>query len=396
MTGQRMTRRWRAGALAAALAGGLAGCGSAKAPAPGASAAAAVPPLTAMSSVPIAGATWATVPMGAAAGPDEFWQLFRLPAGGRWTLETPPDIATNGAILLAGQPGTGSGGTAGTAGTLAAGVRPSLDLTYSPITTTADGGRDWATLPPASGLASEADALAAAPGGQLLALGQDHTADVYTSGSWASLTSERALAAAPAARGCALTGLTAAAYTPAGLPLLAGACGRAGRTGIFRDRGGSWQQAGPALPPTLAGQTVQVARLTRIGHQDVALLEAGGPPDVRLLAAWTSDGQHWTLSPVLRLGGAAPVSASFGADGGLAVVLAGGRAVTLAGPGAPWRRLPALPDGRTVTLALPGGGGTDALAADGGTLTVWRLAATGDSWVRTQTVQVPIQYGSSG
>ena len=59
-----------------------------------------------MSSAPLAGATWATVPMGAASGPDEFWQLFRLPAGGsRWALETPPDIATNGAILLAARAG---------------------------------------------------------------------------------------------------------------------------------------------------------------------------------------------------------------------------------------------------------------------------------------------------
>jgi len=78
---------------------------------------------------------------------------------------------------------------------------------------------------------------------------------------------------------------------------------------------------------------------------------------------------------------------------GLGVVLTGNRAATLAGPGGSWRRLPALPCGRTVTLALPGGGGTDALAADGGTLTVWRLGA---SWAKTQTVQVPIQYGSSG
>ena len=98
-----------AGAVLAAGTG-LAGCGTV----PGHAQAPSTPavPLSAMSSVPLADATWATVPMGAAAGPDEFWQLFRLPAGSsRWALATPPDIATNGAILVAGQSGSGAGGS---------------------------------------------------------------------------------------------------------------------------------------------------------------------------------------------------------------------------------------------------------------------------------------------
>jgi hypothetical protein len=402
-------RRARAGLLAAAvLAAGtaLGACGSGVSrPAEAAPSAPAPVALSAMSAAPIAGATWATVPMGAVAGPNEFWQLFRLPAGStRWALETPPDIATNGAILLAGQSGPGGGGAAGDAGgsanaaTLTAGVRPSLDLSFSPITTTADGGRSWATLPPESGLASQADALAAAPDGQLIALNQDHTADVFSggNGSWTTLASEQSLAAAPAARSCALTGLTAAAYTASGAPLLAGTCGRAGIAGIFRDTGGTWHQAGPVLPAALAGRSVQVVRLTRIGTEDVALLEAGGPPDTSLLAAWTSDGGgHWALSPVLRLGGSYPVSASFGGSGEVAVVLAGNRGATLAGPGTSWRQLPALPAGHAVTLALPAAGTVDALAADGGTLTAWQLRDGSVTWSKTQTINVPIQYGSS-
>ena len=227
-------------------------------------------------------------------------------------------------------------------------------------------------------MADEADALAAAPDGHLIALSQNHAADVFSggNGNWTTLASEHSLAAAPAARGCALTGLTAAAYTPSGTPLLAGTCGRAGTAGIFRYTGGSWHQAGPALPADLAGRTVQAARLTRIGTRDVALLQAGGPPDVSLLAAWTSDGgQHWTLSPVLRLGGSHAVSASFGSSGEVAVV--------------------ALPAGRAVTLALPAAGITDALAAAGGTLTAWQLRDGAATWSKTQTISVPIQYGSS-
>ena len=276
--------------------------------------------------------------------------------------------------------------------------RARVPAAMEPITTTTDGGHSWATLPPESGLASQADALAAAPDGHLIALSQDHTADVFSGGnrSWTTLTSEHSLAAAPAARSCALTGLTAAAYAPSGTPLLAGTCGRPGAAGIFRDAGGTWHQAGPALPAALAGRTVQVVRLTRIGSQDVALLEAGGPPEASLVAAWTSDGgQHWALSPVLRLGSSYAVSASFGSSGGVAVVLAGHRGATLAGPGNSWRQLPALPPGHAVTLALPAAGTVDALAADGGTLTAWQLRNGSPTWSKTQTINVPIQYGSS-
>jgi len=67
-----------------------------------------------------------------------------------------------------------------------------------------------------------------------------------------------------------------------------------------------------------------------------------------------------------------------------------------AGPGASWRALPPLPSGRTVTLALPAAGITDALTADGSSLTAWRLAPGSATWARTQTIKVPNQYGSSG
>ena len=48
------------------------------------------------------------------------------------------------------------------------------------------------------------------------------------------------------------------------------------------------------------------------------------------------------------------------------------------------------------TVALPAGGGFDALAATGSRLSAWRLAAGAAAWARTQSIDVPIQYGSSG
>ncbi len=138
---------------------------------------------------------------------------------------------------------------------------------------------------------------------------------------------------------------------------------------------------------------MRVLRLTRSGNQDVALLQAGTAPSLSLLAAWTSDGEHWRLSPILRAAGSAAVSASFG-GGGTGVVLSGNRGATISGPGSSWRRLPALPAGRTVTLALPGGV-TEALAANAGTLTIWQLAGDPGTWVKAESITVPIQYGSS-
>jgi hypothetical protein len=139
---------------------------------------------------------------------------------------------------------------------------------------------------------------------------------------------------------------------------------------------------------------VRVLRLARAGSGDIALLEAGTGTSASLLAAWGGSQGQWLLSPALRLSGAQPVSASFGSGGAAAVLLSGNRAETLAGPGASWRALPPLPP-RSSTLALPAPGTTDALAASGGTLTIWQLAPGSAIWARLQAIKVPIQYGSS-
>ncbi|MGD0556949.1 MAG: hypothetical protein ABSA93_18470 [Streptosporangiaceae bacterium] len=328
--------------------------------------------------------TWATVPMGAT-GPNLFWQLFRLPAtGGRWSLQTPPDIATNGALVLAPRQGT-----------LVTGIRPSLDLTYSPVTATADDGQAWTTLPPDDGLANVPDALAAAPDGHLMALDTDHQISVLSPGgsSWTTLTSQHALGTVS---GCGLTALTAVAYTSSGTPLTGGACDQAGVAGIFAYTSGTWQLTGPQIPAPFSGQRIQVIRLTRTGSTDTAVLEAGTGSAASLFAAWSSDNaSHWTVSPALKLGGIQPVSVSLGSEGAIAVALSSDRGQLLTGSGASWQPLPVLPLGRAVTLAVTASGITEALAADGSTLTVYKHTTGSASWVKTQVINVPIQYGSS-
>ena len=200
-----------------------AGCGGAPATPPPVTQAA--PPAASLNtSLDTAAGTWAAVVMGGSAAQyNAFWQLFIRPAGStRWRLVTPPGTADNGGLVLAG----GSGPA------LVTGFRPSQDLTFSPLIQTGNGGQAWSSLDPLdAALASTPDALAVNPaGGQLLALLTGGTVQAAAPGAttWHTLASPRALAATPAGQRCGLTALTAATYTPAGIPVLAGTCARPG------------------------------------------------------------------------------------------------------------------------------------------------------------------------
>jgi hypothetical protein len=388
----RTPARPAAVAVAFAAAALIAGCGSAAPAAPGLAAEAppAGSPFLATSLVTPAG-IWAVAVMGGSvATNNNFWQLFERPAGAAdWKLVTPPGTPDNGGLVLAG---------AGQS--MITGFRPSQYLTYTPLTVTNDGGQAWSSVSPLdAALADVPDALAAAPGsGHLLALTAGGTATVAAPGytSWTTLATLRSLAATPAGKRCGLQSVTAATFSPAGLPLLGGTCGRPGTAGIFNGTGGTWRAAGPALPAALASQRVQVLRLTSTATGTAALLEAGTGPTGSLLAAWSADsGSHWALSPPFQLNGATPISVSFGPGNTAAVVLSGNRGETIAGPAAAWQSLPALPAG-TATLAPGAAGGLDALAVKSTRLTVWQLAPGSGAWARAQAISVPIQFGSSG
>jgi hypothetical protein len=364
-----------------------AGCASA--PATSAPATHAAPPARSLNtSLDTVAGTWAAVVMGGlAAQNNAFWQLFIRPAGSsRWKLVTPPGTADNGGLVLAD-----GGGQA-----LVTGFRPSQDLTFSPLIQTSDGGQAWSSLNPLdAALASVPDALAVKAGGEMVALLNGGGAEEAASGSttWSTLASLAALAATPAGRGCGLQVLTAATFTPSGAPMLAGPCTRPGIVGIFAPGNGTWQAAGPTVPAALAGQDVTVNRLTRTAQGITALFTAGTGPGASLLAAWSADGRHWTLSPPFPLRGTALTSASFGTGGTVAIITSTGRGA-IASTGSSWQPLPLLP-ADTATLAPGPGGAADALAVHGGTLTVWHYVPGGTSWAKVQVVNVPIPYGSS-
>ena len=314
----------RRGAGLALLCAGLvflaAGCGSQTAPATTPSLQVQTAPLS--TSLVTAQGAWAvTVMGGSAASENNFWQLFVRPAGAsRWSLVTPEGVADNGGLVAA----SGAGGAS-----LLVGFRPSQGLTYSPLASSTDTGKNWTPGLLDADLADVPDAMAVAPSGRTLALLRDGgieaaaTSGAATAGQWSPLTSLSALAATAPGRGCGLVAVNAVSFGPNNVPMAAGSCVRRGVAGVFAETGGAWQAAGPVLPAGFGGDQVQVlglaaAVLANTGGGNAALLLAGSD----LLAAW-SDGGRWTVSgPVAAAGG---VSASgFGPGGSVWVLLGGG------------------------------------------------------------------------
>jgi hypothetical protein len=190
--------------LAAVLVAVLAGCGSTPAgPSTRASAPAAIRLPLATTLTESGGTSWAVIDMGGSSAKlENFWQLFARPAtasaasAAGWSLATPPGVADNGGLVTAPL-----GGPA-----LVTGFNPSQDLKFSPLATTRDGGTRWAPGLLPAGLAAVPSALAAGPGGRLIALTNRGLAEITAAGGagWTRLASLTSLAATPAARSCGL------------------------------------------------------------------------------------------------------------------------------------------------------------------------------------------------
>ena len=289
----------------------VAGCASARAPAPAPAPSAATAPL-ATSLAQAGGRAWAIVAMGGSAADDNsFWEVFTRPLGStQWALVTPPGVADNGGLIAAVPPAAQG---------LDVAVRPSQDLTFSPLALTGNGGKTWDTGLVDASVAAVPDALALGGGRMLVLLGDGAIDQAATSGAgipgegvsgaappsasaaaWTRLAAPGAIAGSAAGRDCHVTAVTAVSLTAAGTPLVGASCARPGIAGIFAPAGSGWRAAGPALTGRLAGEPVRVLRLTADGGAGtMALLQSGtgdgdrGPTS--LLAAWTADGTHWTV-----------------------------------------------------------------------------------------------------
>lgn len=342
--------------------------------------------------------SWAVVAMGHLSDPlNTFWELFFLaPGASRWSLVTPPGVADNGG-LVAGVPFFGP---------VAIGFEPSQQLHYSPLALSSDGGAHWTPALMPTALSAAPDALAYEPAGPAVpgralalvrTLGGQVLAGPASLIGWAPLVSGRALMAL-AGRSCGIEGLDAVAFGPGGGPMVGTGCRRPGQVGIFTLQGGLWRQTGPTLSAPLAGSPTEMLRLDVSGSAITGLVADSNGAGSRLLAVWRHGGGSWSASAPLPIGPSQTLlSTAFGVGGELAVLVAGpgkNRTPEEVAPGRPWIRLPLLPPG-TTTVAPMGNGSIDAFDVHGSHLRVYTLAAGANTWISSQSMDVPIAYGSS-
>ncbi|HTW06723.1 MAG TPA: hypothetical protein VME46_04385 [Acidimicrobiales bacterium] len=378
--------------LAAAL---VSGCASAGAPRAGASPVAAAPnlPTPMANSVETSQGTWATIPMGRLDDPlNTFWQLFYRPrAGSSWSDKVEATAtATNGGLVLASE-----------GKSLLVAVRPSANLTFTPMISTSDEGRSWSNGLLTKELAARPDALALAGTGAIALAGSGPGAEVLAAGgdisTWRSLVTQAALAASASGQACGLGALTAVGYLGA-QPLVGASCASAGVAGLFALANGSWHLVGPRLPYPFRGGRTEVLAVRGFGPGVLALLAVAVGGRSQLVLAASGAGRRWAISRPLVLEGDEQV-ASFGPGGpGQFFALLRGSSGTsrlfLTDAAGLWRELPPPPAG-TATIVFSANRPTDALVARGAQFSAWSLGPRAKSWAKGQVTHVPLQYGSS-
>jgi hypothetical protein len=395
-TGDGALRRAVAVALAA-MTGAAAGIGTCLASAPAAGAAQSSAASGIGATWTTAEGSWATLPMGHLhTASNTFWELLYRPAGSaRWTLVTPPGVASNGGIVGVSTPAA--------AATVTVGFQPAKYLLYSPVARTTDAGRIWSTGTLPLGLAQVASSLATGSGDHVLALERAKGGTlVRAAGSlthWSTTATEQALAATSAGTACGLRALSAVTVVSGSIEL-GGDCTKPGVVGLFSDDGGSWQADGPGLAQE-SRATMQVLRLTSTQTGTAALVLARSTHSESLIALWRQRGQTWAASPPVHVEGrvlSAGITASLSVVALTATASGGAEVHSVAGDGVSWTSA-AVPRG-TQAVVAPGDSGTasdtaglTALAISGSWVTVWNRTA--GSWRKGARFKVPIEYGSS-
>jgi hypothetical protein len=323
-----------------------------------------------------------------------FWQLLFRPTGkASWSDQVEATAtATNGGLVLA------SGGPS-----LTVAVRPSADLTYTPLISTSGSATSWSDGLITGGLAARPDALALGPSGRALALvsargGAQVLGAAGDLSAWKLTVGERALATTGPGRSCGLGMLSAVGYLGT-TALVGGSCGRPGVVGVFAPSAQGWSLAGPVLPNALRHDRVEVLALGSTTTGAYCLLAAANGSGTDLVGAWSGRIGAWSTSPPFVVADREDVM-SFGLAGRSSIFALLDRPsgheqlVVATGPGYAWQELAGPPAG-TATVAFGPDGQADALVPDGTQLKIWALRPGLASWAKSQLLHVAIQYGSS-
>jgi hypothetical protein len=340
-------------------------------------------------------ASWVVIPMGNLSDQtNTFWQVLHAASNSsRWTVVTPKGVADNGGLVV------GASGGLTVVGTL-----PSQLLRFSPLSATADGGTNWNPVFLPGGLAARPDALAYGAGGPTSGLAVVG-ATVFTAGtflsSWSPLVSlDRLRRVTP---DCGGTSIDAVTLGQTGEPMVATGCGHGGRVAVFTNAGGSWAQVGTTLHGRWADSSTSILRLQSTQSSLTTLVEADLSGRSALVGLWQGTAGTWVASSPLGLSRHASVLATSVGNAGAIVALVGSRSTPTAYalvPGGTWMRLPPPPSGTIAVgpMTLTDGFGGPLLslfAVDGTQLRVYALTPAGTRWVKSQTTQVSLAYGSS-
>ncbi len=367
------------GLLAACSSGGSSPAGAAGTPG---TAAAATSSLATSLDTP--GDTFAVV--SAAANPT-FWEVFARPAkSADWTLVTPSGVADNGGLVLAAN-----------GNTVTAAVRANQDLEFTPLAATTNGGRSWTTPAPLQKAIANTTGAFAASGNDLAALLSDGVIDTSADdgASWTTLTKPGSTGFTAAGKQCGTVKVTTVSFDIKTKGLIAGGtCGTTGTTGVFSYSPGSgWTALTLAQDGTILRLDGDLALV--LGKAGLTAFYLNAPASGPLQSISVSSSQPLPVSGTIKASGTLGTSTVTDPDGaGAWVLLSGGRAATIGGTGTQWRQLPTVPAG-TQTLASGPDETIDALAVSGTTLTVWQLAAGATAWAKSESIVMPIQYGSS-
>jgi len=337
-----------------------------------------------------------------------FYELFTHQAGTTtWALATPPGVADNGGLVV--------GSSA--AGSLTAGFLPSVDLTFSVLAHSIDGGAHWSPGDIPGTLAANPDALATGADGWVAAVLARPSRSVVVSDPvttrWQRVVLARQLAGVTAR--CLVDGITAVAVTSANGPVVGAGCAHSVAVGLFVPTGplpsgavappvgAKWSLVGPVF----GGRTPSATSVVRLeagptGSTGLARADVDGA--IELMGLWgdaeATGGAGFTGSPVLTVpSGWSLLSTGIGGGGGRGVtVLVGSgasrRVETTDGPGQPWMRLAPAPAGTTAVATI--GNETVAFVPSGTSLTIWSTTSGATSWTRVGRQSVPLPYGSSG
>ena len=341
--------------------------------------------------------TWATFPMGQLGNKlNTFWQLFhRQPGTSRWSNQVKATAtATNGGLLLASNQTE-----------LAVAIRPSVDLTFTPIIFTVNGGSTWSNGLLDSPIARSPAAFALGPDNSGLALVENGLGNYVVESppglkAWVIIATRKSLDAVKGA--CSVDQIVGVNFLIS-TPLIETTCKGSNGLGVY-----TVDNSHPQEIETIRSFRPAIRHLQLLGSESTAsateiLLQATQTRHLELLVETVQvDGSGGTpvVSTVqISLGNRSQVSSLSWNSQGDMLVLANSQSTGQLGlEYFPTRRAwstQATPSFSASSLVLGNDGSIWEFETSGKTLQIAQHLPGATGWTSPTSTRVALQYGSS-